>query len=49
MITPFDGFYLWTYVLIDEVGQKIAPDFTPPGIDGWVAVNLSVSVSEPQV
>jgi hypothetical protein len=31
MITHFDDFCLWAYVLIDEIWQKIAPQFTHPG------------------
>lgn len=31
MITQFDDFCLWAYVVIDEIWQQIAPQFTHPG------------------
>jgi len=31
MITHFDDFCLWTYVVVDEIWQKLAPLFAHPG------------------
>ena len=31
MITHFDDFCLWAYVVIDEIWQQICPLFTHPG------------------
>ena len=31
MIDDFDDFCLWTYVVVDEIWQRIAPLFRRPG------------------